>query len=134
MPIVQIQRVPGLPKERVKAPAGVPFNEWLAGQNLHNELRISVNGQELQDDDDIVFSLQEEDRIIIFDQPKSGDLAKTLLNPLEHFNPIKFTQKIMSGLIKQPGTGNIGQSKTSSNNSLKGQSNLARNGEAKPDN
>lgn len=134
MPIVQIQRVPGLPKERVKAPAGVPFNEWLAGQNLHNELRISVNGQELQDDDDIGFNLQKEDRIIIFDQPKSGDLAKTLLNPLEHFNPIKFTQKIMSGLIKQPGTGNIGQSKTSSNNSLKGQSNLARNGEAKPDN
>ena len=134
MPIVQIQRVPGLPKERVKAPAGVPFNEWLAGQNLHNEIRISVNGQELRDDDDIGFSLQEEDRVIIFDQPKSGDLAKTLLNPLEHFNPIKFTQKIMSGLIKQPGTGNIGQSKTSSNNSLKGQSNLARNGEAKPDN
>ncbi|MET4054254.1 hypothetical protein ABIC12_001549 [Pantoea agglomerans] len=134
MPIIQMQRVPGLPKERVKAPAGVAFNEWLTDQNLHNELRISVNGRELRDDDDIGFSLQEDDRVIIFDQPKSGDLAKTLLNPLEHFNPIKFTQKIMSGLIKQPGTGNIGQSKTSSNNSLKGQTNLARNGEAKPDN
>lgn len=133
MPIIQIQRVPGLPKERVMAPAGQIFSEWLSCQNLHNELRINVNGRELQGDDDIGFQLSDDDRIIIFDQPKSGDLAKTILNPLEHFNPIKFTQKVMNGLIKQPGTGNIGQSKTSPNNSLKGQTNLARNGEAKPD-
>ncbi|WP_417878634.1 host specificity factor TipJ family phage tail protein, partial [Vibrio sp.] len=103
-------------------------------QQLHCELRVHFNGRELGEDEDLGFALCESDRITIFDQPKSGDLAKTLLNPLEHFNPIKFTQKVMNGLIKQPGTGNIGQSKTSSNNSLKGQSNLARNGEAKPDN
>ncbi len=134
MPIIQIQRVPGLPKERITAPAGTRFIDWLEGQNLHQEVRVNLNGRELLDDDDIGFRLREDDRIIIFDQPKSGDLAKTILNPLEHFNPIKFTQKIMNGLRKQPGVGSIGQSKTSSNNSLKGQTNLARNGEARPDN
>ena len=134
MPIIQIQRVPGLPKERAFVTPGVTFSDWLEGQNLHNEVRINVNGRELQDDDELAFSLKKDDRIIIFDQPKSGDLAKTILNPLEHLNPIKFTQKIMSGLIKQPSVGSMGQSKTSPNNSLKGQTNLARNGEAKPDN
>lgn len=113
---------------------GQIFSDWLEGQNLHNEVRINVNGRELQDDDELAFPVQNDDRIIIFDQPKSGDLVKTILNPLEHLNPIKFTQKIMSGLIKQPSTGSTGQSKTSPNNSLKGQTNLARNGEAKPDN
>ncbi len=134
MPIIQIQRVPGLPKERVSAPSGIIFCDWLESQQLHCEFRIHLNGKELGENEELGFALCESDRITIFDQPKSGDLAKTLLNPLEHFNPIKFTQKVMNGLIKQPGTGNIGQSKTSSNNSLKGQSNLARNGEAKPDN
>lgn len=134
MPIIHIQRVPGLPKERAAAPSGMIFSEWLDSQHLHSELRIHYNGRELGDEDELAFALRESDRIIIFDQPKSGDLAKTLLNPLEHFNPIKFTQKVMNGLIKQPGAGNIGQSKTSSNNSVKGQTNLARNGEARPDN
>lgn len=134
MPIIQIQRVPGLPKERINVEVGLVFGEWLEKQQLHHEVRINRNGTELGDDDEIGFSLEEGDQIVIFDQPKSGDLAKTLLNPLEHFNPIKFTKKVMNGLIKQPGAGNMGQSKTSSNNSLKGQSNLARNGEAKPDN
>ena len=134
MPTIQIQRVPGLPKERVHVEAGEVFSDWLEKQQLHHEVRINRNGTELGDDDEIGFALEEGDQIVIFDQPKSGDLAKTLLNPLEHFNPIKFTKKVMNGLIKQPGVGNIGQSKTSSNNSLKGQSNLARNGEAKPDN
>lgn len=134
MPIIQIQRVPGLPKDRVIAPEGMIFSDWLGEQQFHCELRIYFNGREISDDEELAFSLRESDRIIIFDQPKSGDLAKTLLNPLEHFNPIKFTQKVMNGLIKQPGAGNIGQSKTSSNNSVKGQTNLARNGEARPDN
>ena len=134
MPIIQIQRVAGLPKERCSAPSRVLFSDWLMTQQLHNELRINVNGREFGEDDELAFELKDSDRIIIFDQPKSGGLAGTLLNPLEHFNPIKFTQKVMNGLIKQPGAGDVGQSKTSSNNSLKGQTNLARNGEAKPDN
>ncbi|MCP2005214.1 UNVERIFIED_ORG: hypothetical protein J2Y78_003754 [Buttiauxella agrestis ATCC 33320] len=117
------------------ARAGVKFSEWLETAGVHSDVRAIVNGRELQDDDDIDFSITDEDRIIIFDQPKSGDLAKTLLNPLEHFNPIKFTKKVMGSLVKQPNaSGAAGQSKTSPNNSLKGQTNMARNGEARPDN
>lgn len=135
MPIIQIQRVPGLPKERVYAPSGAVFSDWLASQSLHKEMRVHINGRELKDDDEIGFCLTESDRVVIFDQPKSGGLVGTLLNPLEHFNPIKFTQKVMSGLIKQPNANAaIGNSKTSPNNSIKGQTNIARNGEAKPDN
>lgn len=116
-------------------PSGARFSEWLETAGVHSDVRAIINGRELQDDDDIDFSITDEDRIIIFDQPKSGDLAKTLLNPLEHFNPIKFTKKVMGSLVKQPNaSGAAGQSKTSPNNSLKGQTNMARNGEARPDN
>lgn len=135
MPIIEIQRVPGLPKERVKVPAGVIFSDWLADSSLHAELRVNINGRELQDDDEVGFPINESDRIVIFDQPKSGGLVGTLLNPFEHLNPIKFVQKVMNGLIKQPNA-NVASSnsKTSPNNSLKGQTNIARNGEARPDN
>ncbi|RKQ38555.1 host specificity factor TipJ family phage tail protein [Enterobacter sp. R1(2018)] len=135
MPVIEIQRVPGLPKQRMHASSGTGFREWLEAAGVHSDVRAIINGRELQDDDDVEFPIGTDDRIIIFDQPKSGDLAKTLLNPLEHFNPIKFTQKVMSSFIKQPNaTGAAGQSKTSPNNSLKGQTNIARNGEARPDN
>lgn len=124
-----------MPKDRAPVPAGTIFSDWLSQESLHAELRINVNGMEMKDDDDIGFLLADDDRIIIYDQPKDGGLIGTILNPLEHFNPIKFTQKIMNGLIKQPSASGIGtQGKTSSNNSVKGQTNLARNGEAKPDN
>ncbi|NIY47258.1 host specificity factor TipJ family phage tail protein [Cedecea colo] len=133
MPLIEIQRVPGLPKDRAHVPVGTIFSEWLAEESLHAEVRINVNGRELQNDDELSFELKDDDRVIIFDQPKGGGLVGTLLNPLEHFNPIKFTQKVMNSLIKQPGI-DTGQTKTSSNNSLKGQTNIARNGEARPDN
>jgi len=116
-------------------PAGMIFSNWLAESTLHAELRININGRELNDDDEVGFQLKESDRIVIFDQPKSGGIVGTLLNPLQHLNPIKFTQKLMNGLIKQPDvSASAGNSKTSPNNSLKGQTNIARNGEARPDN
>ncbi len=135
MPVIEIQRVPGLPKQRMEVSAGAKFSEWLETAGVHSDVRAIINGRELQDDDDVDFTINADDRIIIFDQPKNGGLAKTLLNPLEHFNPIKFTQKVMGSFIKQPNAGGAaGQSKTSPNNSLKGQTNIARNGEARPDN
>lgn len=99
------------------------------------DVRISVNGTELHADDELEFRLKKDDKIIIFDQPKSGELIGTILKPLEHLNPIKFTQKVLSGLIPKPNTNaSSSNSKISPNNSLKGQTNIARNGEAKPDN
>ncbi len=134
MPLIEIQRVPGMPKERHELAAGQMFYPWLKEAGLHAELEIFRNGVKVQDDDDINFPLNDGDVIRIFDQPKGGGLAGTLLNPLEHFNPIKFTQKILSSLMPQPNAGAAsGNSKTSPNNSLKGQTNIARNGEARPD-
>lgn len=134
MPLIEIQRVPGMPKERHELAAGQMFYSWLKEAALHAELEIFRNGVKVQDDDDINFPLNDGDVIRIFDQPKGGGLAGTLLNPLEHFNPIKFTQKILSSLMPQPNAGAAsGNSKTSPNNSLKGQTNIARNGEARPD-
>ena len=135
MPVIEIQRVPGLPKDRDVVKTGTVFSEWLKQESFHRDIRIRVNGTELGLDDELAFPLQENDRVIIFDQPKDGGLIGTILNPLEHFNPIKFTQKVLNGLMPKPNaSAAAGNSKTSPNNSLKGQTNIARNGEAKPDN
>lgn len=134
MPLIEVQRVPGIPKERHNLAAGSMFYPWLKTANLHCDVEILRNGVKLKPDDELNFPLNQGDIISVFDQPKSGALG-TILNPLEHFNPIKFTQKILSSLIKQPSANAAtNNSKTSPNNSLKGQTNIARNGEAKPDN
>lgn len=135
MPIIEIQRIPGMPKDRAEVPAGTLFSDWLEQESFHRDIRIHVNGTELGPDDELAFHVQEGDRVIIFDQPKNGGLVGTILNPLEHLNPIKFTQKVLAGLMPKPNASAAsGNSKTSPNNSLKGQTNIARNGEAKPDN
>ncbi|HHA2290370.1 TPA: host specificity factor TipJ family phage tail protein [Enterobacter ludwigii] len=135
MPVIEIQRVPGMPKDRAVVETGTVFYDWLAQESFHRDIRINVNGKELQPEEELGFVLQENDRVVIFDQPKSGGLIGTILNPLEHLNPIKFTQKVLSGLMPKANAGAAGgNSKTSPNNSLKGQTNIARNGEAKPDN
>ena len=135
MPIIEIQRIPGMPKDRAEVPAGTLFSAWLEQESLHQDIRIHVNGTELRPDDELAFHVKEGDRVIIFDQPKSGGLVGTILNPLEHLNPIKFTQKVLAGLMPKPNASAAsGNSKTSPKNSLKGQTNIARNGEAKQDN
>ncbi len=134
MPLIEIQRIPGLPRENFSPECGTDFFLWLIKQNIHSDVKILRNGYELGDEEDISFILNDNDHIIIYDQPKSGDLVKTLLNPLEYLNPIKLTQKVFSSLRgKQPGV-STGQTKTSPNTSLKQQTNIARNGEARPDN
>lgn len=135
MPVIEIQRVPGMPKDRAEVETGTVFYDWLTQEGFHRDIRINVNGKELHPEEELGFVLQENDRVVIFDQPKSGGLIGTILNPLEHLNPIKFTQKVLSGLMPKANAGAAGgNSKTSPNNSLKGQTNIARNGEAKPDN
>lgn len=134
MPFIEVSRMQGAPSEFCHVEAGTDFYEWLCGQAFNADIKISINGKEINEDDDISIPLTEEDSIIIIDSPKSGGLVKTLLNPLEHLNPIKFTQKIFSSLTPQASVGNSGSTKTSPNNNLKSQTNIARNGEAIPDN
>lgn len=133
MPIVKIQRMPGLPKEIYSADSGTVLSDFLMRHNVSADVRVIYNKSALTDDDDIDITLMGGDEVMVFDQPHGGDLIKTLLNPLEHFNPIKFTQKVFSQLTKQPSVGKGPQQKTSPNNSIKEQTNTARNGEARPD-
>lgn len=133
MPSIKIQRVPGMPKEVYSADAGTVLSDFLMRHNVSADVRVIYNKSMLSDDDDIDIALLDGDEVVVFDQPHGGDLIKTLLNPLEHFNPIKFTQKVFSQLTKQPSVGKGSQQKTSPNNSIKEQTNTARNGEARPD-
>lgn len=134
MPSIKIQRVPGLPKEIYQVDSGVVLSDFLMRNNVSADVRVIYNKSVLTDDDDIDITLMDGDEVMVFDQPHGGDLIKTLLNPLEHFNPIKFTQKVFSQLTKQPSVSKGSQQKTSPNNSIKEQTNTARNGEARPDN
>lgn len=134
MPLIEIQRVPGMPKERHSIGEGENLQYWLESKPLHSDVRITLNGSEIGDDDEIDITLSGHDHVVIYDQPKGGDLIKTLLNPFEHFNPIKFTQKVFSALRGGANSASYpGQAKTSPNTSLKQQTNIARNGEARPD-
>lgn len=134
MPIIDIQRLPGLPRERSEVEPGTNLLEWLSGQQLHDDITILHNGLEIRDEESIDFNLVLGDHVVIHDNAKSGDLIKTLVNPLEHFNPIKFTQKVFASLSGQQGGASVGATKTSPNTTLKQQTNIARNGEARPDN
>lgn len=134
MPIIDIQRLPGLPRERSEVEPGTNLLQWLSVQQLHEDITILHNGLEIRDEESIDFNLVLGDHVIIYDNAKSGDLIKTLVNPLEHFNPIKFTQKVFASLSGQQGGASVGATKTSPNTSLKQQTNIARNGEARPDN
>ncbi|TCW00381.1 hypothetical protein EDC52_101731 [Biostraticola tofi] len=135
MPIINIQRIPGLPKQQEIFAAGVRLCEALDGLDFSGDAKISINGKYIGPDDEIGFTLTASDIVNIYDQPQDGGLVKTLLNPLEHLNPIKFTQKVMSSLYNTNANAtNTAQTKTSPNNNLKSQTNIARNGEARPDN
>ncbi|QHJ81559.1 MAG: hypothetical protein [Bacteriophage sp.] len=134
MPIIDIQRLPGLPRERSEVDPGTNLLQWLSGQQLHDDITILHNGLEIGDKESIDFNLVLGDHVVIHDNAKSGDLIKTLVNPLEHFNPIKFTQKVFASLSGQQGGASVGATKTSPNTTLKQQTNIARNGEARPDN
>lgn len=82
MPVIEIQRVPGMPKDRAVVKSGTVFSEWLEQESFHRDIRINLNGKELQPEEELGFVLQENDRVVIFDQPKNGGLIGTILNPL----------------------------------------------------
>lgn len=121
----ELQRLPGAPKQRGDVRPGTRLVELLDSLKLHNNVVVRLNGRELDDDFDIGYRLQPGDIVAVFDQPERGGLIKTILNPLEHLNPIKFTQKILNGLIGKQGVPSVSTGE-SPNNDMTGQSNRAR--------
>ncbi|MGG7472950.1 host specificity factor TipJ family phage tail protein [Providencia sp. R1] len=129
MPIVEIQRIAGTPKERVDLTVGSFFySDFLVHQQLHSDVMIVVNGRELQEDDELDFEITPTHFIQVFDQPKGviGDI----LNPV--FNLVT---KVFSFLAPKTPSFSAAESnvKDSPNNRLTGQTNVARAYQARPE-
>lgn len=129
MPIVEIQRIAGTPKERVDLTVGSFFySDFLVHQQLHSDVVILVNGRELQEDGELDFEILPTHFIQVFDQPKSviGDI----LNPV--FNLVT---KVFSFLAPKTPSFSAAESnvKDSPNNRLTGQTNVARAYQARPE-
>ncbi|HEM8181536.1 TPA: MoaD/ThiS family protein [Providencia rettgeri] len=129
MPIVEIQRIAGTPKERVDLTVGSFFySDFLVRQQLHSDVVIVVNGRELQEDDELDFEITPTHFIQVLDQPKSviGDI----LNPV--FNLVT---KVFSFLAPKTPSFSAAESnvKDSPNNRLTGQTNVARAYQARPE-
>ncbi|MEY0929240.1 host specificity factor TipJ family phage tail protein [Providencia rettgeri] len=129
MPIVEIQRIAGTPKERVDLKVGSFFySDFLVHQQLHTDVMIAVNGRELREDDELDFEITPTHFIQVFDQPKSviGDI----LNPV--FNLVT---KVFSFLAPKTPSFSAAESnvKDSPNNRLTGQTNVARAYQARPE-
>ncbi len=129
MPIVEIQRIAGIPKERVDLTVGSFFySDFLVHQQLHSDVVILVNGRELQEDDELDFEITPTHIIQVFDQPKGviGDI----LNPV--FNLVT---KVFSFLAPKTPSFSAAESnvKDSPNNRLTGQTNVARAYQARPE-
>lgn len=97
----ELQRLPGAPKQYGTTPPGTELIALLDSLRLHNNVKVRLNGRELKDDFDLSFKLRAGDVVAVFDQPESGGLLKTLLNPVEHLNPIRFTKKVLAGITGQ---------------------------------
>lgn len=127
MPIIEIQHVPGQPKERVDLPPGESFYKWLQTRDFFNDVVIVVNGVELDENAEIDFALTEMHNVQIFSQPKG--VIGEVLSPV-----FKLIQKVFAFLApKQSFTAADTNSKESPNNKLTGQTNVARTYQARPD-
>lgn len=128
MPIIEIQRVAGMPKERVEIKTGSLFFDWLKEQNFHHDVDIYVNGVKLNDDDHLDFIISEFHHIQIFDQPKG--IIGDILNPV-----FKFVSRIFSFLAPKAPSFSAADvnAKESPNNRLTGQTNIARTYQARPE-
>lgn len=129
MPIVEIQRIAGTPKERVDLKVGSFFySDFLVHQQLHSDVVILVNGRALQEDDELDFEITPAHFIQVLDQPKGviGDI----LNPV--FNLVT---KVFSFLAPKTPSFSAAESnvKDSPNNRLTGQTNVARAYQARPE-
>ena len=127
MPVIELQRIPGAPKERVSVPSGTVLADWLLSADIHADVVVVLNGRELGLDDEVGFGLEESDRVQVFDQPK-GVIGK-VLSPV-----FKAISKIFSFLSpKSSFSAADNNAKESPNNKLTGQTNVARTYQARPD-
>ncbi len=130
MPIVEIQRIAGTPKERVDLKVGSFFySDFLVHRkDISRDVLVMVNGVELGLDDELDFEITPTHFIQIFDQPKGviGDI----LNPV--FNLVT---KVFSFLAPKTPSFSAAESnvKDSPNNRLTGQTNVARAYQARPE-
>lgn len=128
MPVIEIQHVPGQPRERVELAVGSSFYEWLVTRDFYSDILIVVNGVELADDAELDFPVSHLHRIQIFSQPK-GVIGK-VLNPV-----FRLVQSVFSFMMPKTGFATAADSnvKESPNNRLTGQTNVARTYQARPD-
>lgn len=123
----ELQRLPGAPKQRGTEEQGTQLITLLDKLKLHNNVVVRLNGRKLPDDFDLGYPLRAGDVVAVFDQPEGGGLIKTLLNPIEHLNPIRFTKKVLSGITGQQNASSPSISTGESpNNDATGQTNRAR--------
>ncbi|MBE0094500.1 MoaD/ThiS family protein [Raoultella planticola] len=97
----ELQRLPGAPKQRGTEDPGTQLIALLDKLKLHNNVVVRLNGRKLPDDFELGYQLRAGDVVAVFDQPEGGGLIETLLNPIEHLNPIRFTKKVLSGITVQ---------------------------------
>lgn len=123
----ELQRLPGAPKQHGTTEPGTPLIVLLDKLKLHNNVVVKLNGKELDDDFDLSWPLRAGDTVSVFDQPEGGGLIGTLLNPIEHLNPIRFTKKVLGSLMgtQSAATPSVSTGE-SPNNDLTGQTNRAR--------
>ncbi|WP_394467455.1 host specificity factor TipJ family phage tail protein [Raoultella ornithinolytica] len=123
----ELQRLPGAPKQRGTEEPGTQLLDLLDKLKLHNNVVVKLNGRKLDDDFDLYYPLRAGDVVAVFDQPEGGGLIKTLLNPIEHLNPIRFTKKVLAGITGQQSASSPSISTGESpNNDATGQTNRAR--------
>lgn len=126
MPLIELQRVPGTPKERIRVPEGTILSDWLIQADTHNDVIVVLNGREIGLDEEVGFPLSARDRVKVFDQPKA---IVGLIKPA-----FKLVSKILSFLAPKASFSVAdSNSKESPNNKLTGQTNVARTYQARPD-
>lgn len=128
MALLEIQHLPGVPKERIELANGSNFYTWLEQQAFDRDIAIVINGILADDETELSFELTELHRIQIFNQPRS--IVSDILNPV-----FKLVTKVFSFLAPKPSFSSAADNnaKESPNNKLTGQTNIARTYQARPD-